>query len=768
MNSLNQDLPDGMACFEHQIIKLKQFIQLLSGMNKVLVRRLEPRQIFSEICDIAVQDGGFALAWIGLQDQKTGIIRVLAKATNDAVTGMADSACLKNISVDDFFERVMHAMWRIDDECGDVDFAAMPGIKTHLICNNLIEDSSVSPDVRAAAKSAAIRAMAVFPFRVNNQMSGTLHLYATDTQFFDETEIQLLVDLALDISYALEVNQTDARLKQAASVIASTNEGIMVTDVNNSIVMVNRAFSDLTGYTEQEALGRSPSMLSSKRHSISFYQAMWSAILTTGHWKGEVWNRHKNGEAYPELLSINSISDDNNQVTHYVGVFADISKIKDSESRLEHLAHHDVLTGLPNRLLLFERLDHALDLARRENRHLALLMLDLDRFKDVNDSYGHAVGDNLLMQVASRLLARLRGTDTLARMGGDEFTVLLEEVHRSEDVAKLANDIIAALSQSWQLGDGIEARIGVSIGISLFPEHGSTSKELLQHADAAMYRAKEEGRGRFAYYSHELTVAARARIDLEVRLRRAITNNELHVYYQPQLDVATGRIIGAEAQVAWYDPVHGLIPPASFISVAKEIGLISMIGEFVLKQACRQGRSWADAGFAVNISVNVSSKQFLQPDFCAMVATVLEETGFSPACLELELKENELMVRYDESIVILAALRLQGIRLALDDFGTGCSSLAYLKHFPLDVLKIDRNFVAEISQNQDDGVIAATIIAMAHILHFKVLAEGVETEQQLAFLEQHGCDIYQGGLASEPMEPEMFAELLNASVKVHG
>lgn len=561
-----------------------------------------------------------------------------------------------------------------------------------------------------------------------------------------------------------DINQHKAmeqRLRQSAAMFESAREGVMVVDANECILVVNRAFCELTGYSSKEALGQTPRLLQSGRQNKAFYTQMWAQIEATGYWQGEIWNRRKSGEVYPQLLSVSAVKDQNQQLTHYVGVFSDISQLKDAAEKLDYLAHHDPLTGLPNRLLLFARLEHSLEVARRDHKSLALLMLDLDRFKDVNDSYGHLAGDELLQMVAERLTSRLRGIDTVTRLGGDEFALLLEDLSHPQDAALVAAEIIEALSDPWRLSMGVEVRIGTSIGISLYPQHGGSSEELLQHADAALYLAKAEGRGTFKYFSDDLTIAVRRRLNLEALLRRALTNQELKLYYQPQVDIASGRIIGAEALLRWQHEVEGFIPPDQFIPVAEETGLIAEIGEWVLREACRQGQAWLAAGLPVlKLAVNISSHQFRHGDICASLKTVLQDTGFPAQHLELELTESALMEREAEAVLILQKIRDFGVGLAIDDFGTGYSSLAYLKRFPLDVLKIDKAFITDIPQNEDDKEIAAAIIAMAHILRLKALAEGVETQEQIAFLQERGCDFYQGYYMSPALPAADFTALL--------
>ncbi|TRX01276.1 bacteriohemerythrin [Candidatus Methylobacter oryzae] len=557
--------------------------------------------------------------------------------------------------------------------------------------------------------------------------------------------------------------QDEVDLRIAATAF-ELQDAMLVTDANNVILKVNQAFTRITGYSAQEVIGKNPNLLSSGIHDKAFYKAMWESINSTDAWQGEIWNRRKNGEVFPEWLIITAVkeSDDRSKpVNHYVASFSDITSRKAAEEEIRQLAFYDPLTQLPNRRLLQERLKHSIEVERREGKRLALLMLDLDRFKAVNDSLGHLAGDELLQQVAARISARLRDMDMVARLGGDEFVVLLEDIAHAEDAARVASEIILVLNRPFQLTQSNDVQIGASIGISLYPEHGANYEILMDHADAALYQAKDQGRGCYAYFSEDQTVAARERISLETRLRRAIEQGDLRVYYQSQVDIASGRIVGAEALVRWQDTLESLIPPVKFIPIAEETGLILEIGEWVLRETCRQGRAWLDTGLPpITLAVNVSPQQFRRGDISALVATVLNETGFPAERLELEMTESGLMENQDDVMTLLNSLRSQGVHLAIDDFGTGFSSLAYLKHFPLDVLKIDKSFIDDIPNLQDDMEIAATIIAMGHILGFKVLAEGVETPEQLAFLREKKCDLYQGYITSPPIPAEAFAALL--------
>jgi len=555
--------------------------------------------------------------------------------------------------------------------------------------------------------------------------------------------------------------QAETQLRISATIFEA-QEGMLITDTNSIILNVNQAFTQITGYSAAEIIGKTPRLLRSGRHDKSFFIDMWQHILNTGAWKGEIWNRRKNGEIYPQWLTITAVKSNNDTfVTHYVATLTDITERKLTEEHINQLAFYDPLTRLPNRRLLHERLKHAIEGSHRTGSQVAVLMLDLDKFKVVNDNFGHAVGDELLQQVAVRIKARLRETDTVVRLGGDEFVVLIEEIEHYEHISHVASDLIAALTQLFTVRDNCEAYIGVSIGIAIYPQHGDSVDALLDNADVALYHAKDEGRGCFAYFSEELTQKARERIALEVRLRRAIEQQELEVYFQAQVDINSDRIIGAEALVRWHDPVKGFVTPSEFIPLAEETGLIIPLGEFVLKETCRLGRQWLDDGLpAVTLAVNVSPHQFRRSDINALVAEVLHDSGFPAEYLELEITESGLMDNQQHAMAILKTLHHQGVRIAIDDFGTGYSSLAYLKYFPLDVLKIDKTFIDDIPFLQGDMAITAAIIAMGHHLGFKVLAEGVETAEQLAFLRQHGCDIYQGYFCSKPVPASDFVKLL--------
>jgi len=547
----------------------------------------------------------------------------------------------------------------------------------------------------------------------------------------------------------------------AVAFFESTRNAVIVMDAKTRILVVNTAFAELTGYAASEVIGRTEQIFESDQQDAAFYVDLWSKINQNGYWQGEIKSRRKNGEVYLQMLNITAIKTQLGKVTHYIWMFSDVTQLNDIVTRLDFLAHHDPLTGLPNRLLLFVRLEHCIALAQRERKSAALLMLDLDRFKRVNDSFGHFAGDELLKQVAHRLTSRLRGIDTVSRLGGDEFAIFLEDLSHTQDSARLATEIIAAIGEPFHLSNGSEVRIGASVGISLFPEQGITSEELLRQADAALYRAKAEGGGNFKYYSEDLTHAALRRMNLESLLRRAVIRNELLVNYQPQIDTSSGKIMGAEVLLSWHNKKEGLVPPSQFIPIAEESGLILELGEWVLREACRQGQAWLAAGLpALKLAVNLSPHQFRHGNIVEMVSDILNETNFPAAYLELEITESALMEREKEAVLILGNLRDLGVSLAIDDFGTGYSSLAYLKRFPLNMLKIDKTFIDDMPQQENDREITSAIIGLGHTLGLKVLAEGVETKEQLDFLKEKGCDYYQGFYKSPPLSAEDFSKLL--------
>ncbi|MCF1182712.1 EAL domain-containing protein [Marichromatium gracile] len=625
----------------------------------------------------------------------------------------------------------------------------------------LVADISTHPSWRSCleqAQAAGLRACWSFPFHDDTgEALGILAVYRSTPGLPDAATQVHIAEFAQLAALAVTRARTANALRQSAAVLASAHEGVVITDLSPRILSINPAYTQITGYSAAEVIGRNPSLLRSERQGRAFYQQLWASLLEHGHWQGEIWNRTKSGEVRPVLLSISLVTDTAGNPERYVGVMTDLSQLRHSEAARERLAHFDPLTGLPNRLLLQSRLSHALERAQRHRHHIAVLLIDLDRFKHINNSLGHPAGDNLLERLAQRFATRLREGDTLGRLGGDEFLLVLERLHQPRQAASVARDLLELLRRPLTLPGNHEVHVGASIGIGVYPQDGCSASELIQHAEVALYQVKAQGRGSYGFHTPELSAQAAERLELEARLHHALGNEEFLLHFQPQLDCVSGALVGCEALVRWNTPDQGLIAPTRFIPLAEETGLILQLGDWVLHTACRQGMRWLDAGLVLEtIAVNLSARQLLQPDCVGRIEQALSATGWPAHRLKLELTESMLMGG-DETEQCLQALRALGIRLSIDDFGTGYSSLAYLRRFAIDELKIDRSFVRDIPAQRDDMEIAATIIAMARNLKLRVVAEGVETEAQLEFLRERGCEAYQGYLCAPPLTPEAFA-----------
>lgn len=540
------------------------------------------------------------------------------------------------------------------------------------------------------------------------------------------------------------------KLGLAFKVFENMNEAVLVTDADNSCIMVNQAFSAITGYTLEELKGKNPRMMSSGRHDAAFYQEMWKSLFSTGYWQGEIWNRRKNGEIYPQWLSIVVVRDERDKTRNFIAIFSDISERKNVDERLYFMAHYDPLTGLPNRSLLHDRLLQAITYAKRQGTRVAVMFLDLDRFKTINDTLGHSMGDLLLQAVAERLKGCLRTSDTVARLGGDEFILVLPDLRDSDHAGKIAQKILDLLGRPYSIRD-MELHTSASIGISVYPEDGISNEELISNSDVAMYRAKDNGKNNFQFYAPIMNKSSYKRLTLENSLRRALEREEFILHYQPQIDLLTGKICGVEALIRWNNTEQGLIPPDTFIPLAEENGMIVPIGEWVLREACRQNSSWQKQGLtSFTVAVNLSAMQFHQKKLAITVEKVLQETALSPDWLELEITETGIM-KHSDAISTMKSLKELGLRLAIDDFGTGYSSLSHLKRFPLDKLKVDQSFVRELTSSRDDAAITVAIINMAKSLNLKVIAEGVETAEHRDFLLANGCPLMQGYFFSKPL-----------------
>ncbi|MDD4910969.1 MAG: PAS domain S-box protein [Sideroxydans sp.] len=558
-----------------------------------------------------------------------------------------------------------------------------------------------------------------------------------------------------------ERKAVEDKLHEAAAVMQNTREGVMVTDANANLIAVNPAFTKMTGYTATEVIGKNPRMLSSGRQGKAFYKTLWNDINKHGFWQGELWNRRKNGEIYPQLVTISAIRNDKDKPIRYLGVFSDITQLKENQAKLEFMAHHDPLTKLSNRSLAESRLEQELEQARRHAQQLSVLFIDLDRFKQVNDSFGHIVGDELLCAVAKRLNERLREGDTLGRLGGDEFILIASPLQDKQDAAVIARDIINTLAAPFLLSNGVEVFIGGSIGISLYPDNGSTVAELTKNADAAMYLAKENGRNQFSFYTPELNADARNKLELENDLRRAVLHQELVLHYQPKVDIRTGMICGAEALTRWPKADGTWTPPSQFIPLAEKSGVILTIGNWVLEETCAQIKRWRDEGLPeICIAINVSSRQFRSGHLDKLVSAALNKFAVPARCLELELTESMLIHEPEAAIETMRKLKKIGVKISLDDFGTGYSNFGYLRRFPIDSLKIDQSFVQGISSRAEDAMIVDAIISLAQRMKLRVISEGVETLEQLSYLRTRGCDEIQGFYFSEALAQGEFSSLL--------
>ncbi|BAE52133.1 EAL domain-containing protein [Paramagnetospirillum magneticum] len=559
-------------------------------------------------------------------------------------------------------------------------------------------------------------------------------------------------------------HHAEEQLRLAAKVFDRAGEAITITDSSGNIITVNDSFCRITGYSHQEVIGKNPRFLQSGKHGKDFYDAMWRSLIEQGCWQGEIFNRRKNGEIYPEWLTVNSVRDENGSVVNYVAIFSDISAIKSSQRRIEFLATHDELTGIPNRSLLMDRLKHAVAQAKRQKTKLAVLFIDLDNFKVINDSLGHDVGDQLLKQATERLKHCVRDSDTLARLGGDEFVAVLTDVSL-EKVNSVAARIVDFLGASFSINDK-SLFVSASIGISVFPDDGQDSLTLLKHADTAMYRAKERGRNQYQFFADEMKVIALQRLTLETGLRLALETKSFRMCYQPQVDIHTGEVVGAEALLRWRDPTLGEVSPAHFIPIAESCGLIGAIGETVFTMVLEQIAYWREKGLTVpRIAINVSAHQLRDAGFAAKVGSWLDSSGISSELIGIELTESALMERIDMVKEMLTSFDGMGMKVSIDDFGTGYSSLSYLKKLPIHELKIDRSFVDGIALERDDRSIAKAIIDMSRALGMRVVAEGVESEEQLGVLKEEGCDMVQGYLFHRPLSPEAFAKVIETGGK---
>ena len=650
---------------------------------------------------------------------------------------------------------------------GSCGHAAATGERA--IVSDIQARPDLSPFKEIAAQAGLASCWSEPVLSSRGKVLGTLALYQRQIASPDTAQIHLIEEMAKIASIAIERKQDEEDLQLASTVFQSSLEAIVITDANNRIIAVNPAFTKITQYKAHEAIGHDPKLLSSGEQGKEFYRAMWSNIHSFGSWQGEIVNRRKNGEKYSEWLTINTVYDEHNEVRQRIAIFSDITDKKRSEEIIWRQANYDALTGLPNRRLFHDRLAQELKRGGREQTSLALMFIDLDHFKEVNDTLGHEAGDNLLMQAARRIAVCIRESDTLARLGGDEFTIILPGVADPQRLGTLADSIIQAVGKPFMLGES-PAYVSASIGITLYPQDADNLTSLLKNADQAMYVAKSRGRNQYSYFTASMQEDAQARLQLSNDLRRALDSGQFEIYYQPIIDLSSGLPTKAEALLRWHHPGLDLVSPSIFIPLAEEIGLINDIGDWVFRQAALKAKQWCTSEnsllTAMQISVNKSPRQFITGDNNMTLLSWLRALDIPPSCIVVEITEGLLMDERDEVREKLLAFRDAGIQVALDDFGMGYSAMSYLQRFDIDYLKIDQSFIRNMGANPGDHAIVEAIIVMAHKLGMQVVAEGVETEEQRAMLIAAGCDFGQGYLFAKPMPAEEFDRYLNSCIDV--
>ena len=592
-----------------------------------------------------------------------------------------------------------------------------------------------------------------------------LHCKLDGTQFDAEVSLNRIIlnnqtylqAIVRDIS---ERKLQDAQVSKLSSIMEQTADIVIVTNTAGIIEYVNPSFEKITGYTYNEAVGNSPGLISSGQHKSEFYNHMWQTITSGESYSNIFINRRKDGSLFYEEKTITPIKDRTGTITHYVATGKDISERIRVHEHLQHMAHHDALTDLPNRNLFLDRLQQSLNRARWHDRLVAVMFMDLDRFKIINDTLGHNVGDQLLLQLSRRLDKTVRDGDTIARFGGDEFAILLDDIDSDSHISSLAQKLLDTLTEPFKINKQ-DLYVTASIGVSIFPNDGEDSETLLRNADVAMYRAKDLGKNNYQFYSDDLSARIFERLTLENHLRHALERNEFALYYQPQIDARTQKISGVEALLRWEHPDLGLVMPNNIVPLLEETGLIEKVGHWVLETACQQSRVWHDAGWSyLHMSVNISSRQFNNTDFISSLHDIINQTEINPEFLELELTESMLMRNASTTVNALHSLGGLGVRFAIDDFGTGYSSLTYLRRFPIDTIKIDSSFIHDVTDNPDDAAIASAIIVMAQSLSLNVIAEGVENQGQLDFLTARDCYYVQGNFFSRPLPAEELTRLL--------
>ncbi|MFA6189706.1 MAG: EAL domain-containing protein [Sulfuricurvum sp.] len=733
--------------------RMRDLYAALSQCNQAIVRCTNETELFEQICKDAVAFGGMKMAWIGLVDEKTKELKIAAHTGDDAN-----------------YLRELHISVDASHPSSHGPTGTTFREDRPFWCQDFAHDSATAL-WHDKGKQFGWGASASVPLHRGGVPCGVLTLYAGEINAFDEAAQRLLLEMASDIDFALnnfdhdiQRKKSEGELLKLSQAIEQSFNAIIITDFQGRIEYVNTAFLKITRYTQSEVIGQNPRFLKSGITPRAVYDDMWAHLTRGETWHGELTNRRKDGTEYIHSTNIAPVIDSDGRTTHYIAIEEDISERKINEERINYLANFDSLTGLPNRVQMDDHLHYTLSLAKRNEENFTLMFLDLDHFKDINDTLGHSIGDLLLAELAKRFTGLLREEDTISRMGGDEFVLLLP-MSDVDAAAQVAQKILESIAQPFLL-EAHELSVTASIGIALYPADGSDIEILFKNADAAMYRAKQEGRNTYCFYTEEMQINSQRKLKLSNALHTALERNELHVVYQPQISASGLQIIGTESLLRWQHPEFGTVSPGEFIPIAEENGMILSIGEWVLRTAILQAKHWIDKGYPPMImAINISTVQFRHPNLPDLITNILEEVGLPPEYLELELTEGMAMHNPQAAISIMNNLHERGIRMSIDDFGTGYSSLAYLKKFKVYKLKIDQSFVRDISTDPEDKAIIAAVIQMARSLGLITIAEGVETIAQLKYLREQGCDEIQGYYYSKPLSPEQFESFIKTYQK---
>jgi diguanylate cyclase (GGDEF)-like protein/PAS domain S-box-containing protein len=752
-----------LAASERHIQRINLLYRALSETNHAIVHLVGQDDLFRTVSRTAVELGGLTMAWVGLLDADSGEIKPVASS------GPCDKwfTAMRTFNING--PRRTPVEIALGGDC-------------IYVCNDLSNDPALKP-IQHELIDAGLRSAISCPLHVDARIVGAMTFFAGDTDYFDDALRELVIEMASNVSFALanfemerkrriaeeKLRQSEEAHRLTSRAVEASANGIMITAIRpegNLIIYVNPAFEHITGYPRSEVIGRDPRFLRGTEHAQFGDAEINSALREVRDGKAMLKYYRKDGSLFWNELTISPVLDADRQATHFVGIVNDITEQKQYEEQLERQNNQDALTGLASRSLLRDRTEQAIAYALHHKRFVALLFIDLDNFKRINDSLGHGSGDNILRTLADRIAGCIREHDTLARLGGDEFVLVVSDMASLQDATLMANKVLQAIAQSISAG-GRAIDISGSIGMSVFPTDGDDYDTLLRNADAAMYKAKHHGGNTFRFYTGDMNAEAMRRLELESGLHRALGHNELILHYQPMLNLTTGEVSDAEALLRWRTDDGGLISPAEFIPIAEQTGLILPIGEWVLRTACMQARRWQLSGMEMRVAVNLSTRQFRDHNLADMVRKCLAESELPPRLLKLEITESAVMDDADVATDILNELKKQGVQISVDDFGTGYSSLAYLRRFPIDQIKIDRSFVQDMSENTDAAAIVRSIISLARNLRLQTVAEGVETEAQRDLLVQAGCDLLQGFLFSRPLPAENIPALYQRANPTH-